>query len=148
MIRALAALAVLALLASTAGTALADTKVGCFSRTYDRAHLARHPDQIVTAVKLHIYRPPPGNLSKYWFLAQFTLSSARSPLPGQAPVAGVVAVLQTLCILALITFSRAAAQTASHRTCISRPTLAARVRGANPVRGAKDLRRCEICRSH
>ena len=47
--------------------------LGCFTRTYDRAHLARHPDQIVTAVKLRIYRPPPESGAKYWFLAQFTL---------------------------------------------------------------------------
>ena len=47
--------------------------LGCFTRTYDRAHLARHPEQVVTAVKLRIYRPPPGDLSKYWFLAQFRL---------------------------------------------------------------------------
>jgi hypothetical protein len=32
--------------------------LGCFTRSYERAHLARHPDQLVTAVKLHIYRPP------------------------------------------------------------------------------------------
>ena len=47
--------------------------LGCFTRTYDRAHLARHPDQVITAVKLHIYRPPPGSSGKYWFLAQFRL---------------------------------------------------------------------------
>jgi hypothetical protein len=47
--------------------------LGCFTRTYDRAHLARHPDQLVAAVKLRIYRPPPGNLNKYRFLAQFRL---------------------------------------------------------------------------
>jgi hypothetical protein len=35
--------------------------------------LAQHPDQVVTAVKLRIYRPPPGNADKYWFLAQFRL---------------------------------------------------------------------------
>jgi hypothetical protein len=29
---------------------------GCFTRTYDRAHLAKHADQTVTAVKLHINR--------------------------------------------------------------------------------------------
>src|SRR5262245_23637585 len=46
---------------------------GCFTRTYDRAHLAQHPDQVVTAVMLRIYRPPPGNADKYWFLAQFRL---------------------------------------------------------------------------
>ena len=32
---------------------------GCFKRTYDKAHLAQHPDQLVTKVKLRIYRPPP-----------------------------------------------------------------------------------------
>jgi hypothetical protein len=47
--------------------------LGCFTRTYDRVHLAQHPDQVVTAVKLRIYRPPPGDASKYWFLAQFRL---------------------------------------------------------------------------
>jgi len=47
--------------------------LGCFTRTYDRAHLAQHPDQVVTAVKLRIHRPPPGNADKYWFLAQFRL---------------------------------------------------------------------------
>jgi len=45
---------------------------GCFTRNYDRTHLARHPDQLVTAVKLRIYRPPAGELDK-WFLAQFRL---------------------------------------------------------------------------
>jgi hypothetical protein len=30
--------------------------LGCFTRTYDRA--AQHPDQVVTAVRLRIYRPP------------------------------------------------------------------------------------------
>jgi hypothetical protein len=28
--------------------------LGCFTRIYDRTHLARHPDQRVTQVKLHI----------------------------------------------------------------------------------------------
>jgi hypothetical protein len=30
--------------------------LGCFVRIYDRAHLAKHPDQIVRAVKLTIYK--------------------------------------------------------------------------------------------
>ena len=47
--------------------------LGCFTRIYDRAHLARHPDQLVTAVKLHIHKPPRDSMSKYWFLAQFKL---------------------------------------------------------------------------
>jgi hypothetical protein len=43
------------------GTAHTETDVlGCFVRTYDKAHLAKHPDQLVTAVKLHIYHPSPG----------------------------------------------------------------------------------------
>jgi hypothetical protein len=48
--------------------------LGCFARVYDRAHLAKHPDQRVTAVKLHIHRPPPEYSSTngfYWFLVQF-----------------------------------------------------------------------------
>ena len=37
------------------GAVRAETNVrGCFVRVYDKAHLAKHPDQIVTAVKLHI----------------------------------------------------------------------------------------------
>jgi hypothetical protein len=42
------------------GAVHAETNVlGCFVRVYDKAHLAKHPDQIVTAVKLHITKPPP-----------------------------------------------------------------------------------------
>jgi len=40
------------------GTAHTETNVrGCFVRVYDRAHLAKHPDQLVMAVKLHIKKP-------------------------------------------------------------------------------------------
>src|SRR5262249_48443213 len=53
---------------------------GCFVRTYHRAHLAQHPDQVVTAVMLRIHRPPPGNADKYWFLAQFALRGKDKPL--------------------------------------------------------------------
>jgi hypothetical protein len=43
------------------GAAHAETDVlGCFVRAYDKAHLAKHPDQLVTSVKLHIYHPSPG----------------------------------------------------------------------------------------
>jgi hypothetical protein len=47
--------------------------LGCFARVYDKAHLAKHPDQRITAVKLHIHRPPPEYSSNgfYWFLVQF-----------------------------------------------------------------------------
>jgi hypothetical protein len=48
-----------ALLLAT-GAAHTETDVlGCFVRVYDKAHLAKHPDQLVTAVKLRIYHPPP-----------------------------------------------------------------------------------------
>lgn len=66
---AIATLLSSAILPATAGP----DALGCFTRTYDRGHLAQHPNQIVRAVKLRIYRPPPGDLSKYWFLAQFRL---------------------------------------------------------------------------
>jgi hypothetical protein len=66
------ALAGIVLLLAVPATAGPDAP-GCFTRTYDRAHLAQHPDQLVSAVKLRIYRPPPGNPDKYWFLAQFRL---------------------------------------------------------------------------
>ena len=41
----------------------ANNVAGCFSRTYDLAHLAKHPDQIVTAVKLHLKTNPNFSLS-------------------------------------------------------------------------------------
>jgi hypothetical protein len=44
---------------------------GCFSRVYDRAHLARHPDQIITAVTLEIY-PSPSDPDQTWFAIQET----------------------------------------------------------------------------
>ena len=54
--------------------------LGCFTRSYDRAHLAQYPDQVVTAVKLRIYRPPSGNADKYSFLAHFALRGKDKPL--------------------------------------------------------------------
>ena len=57
-----------AALATLTTTALADDlALGCFIRAYDKAHLARHPDQLVTAVKLRIKRPPPDTGAQYWF---------------------------------------------------------------------------------
>src|SRR5262249_56146581 len=52
---------------------------GCFTRTYDRAHLAQHPDQVVTAVMLRIYRPPPANADKYSFLPHSSLRGKAGP---------------------------------------------------------------------
>lgn len=60
-------------LMATAAGAAGPEALGCFTRSYDRAHLARHPDQLVTAVKLRVYRPPPETTSMYWFIAQFRL---------------------------------------------------------------------------
>jgi hypothetical protein len=42
------------LIAASAVDAAPDVAPGCFGRTYDRAHLARHPDQLVTAMRLHL----------------------------------------------------------------------------------------------
>jgi hypothetical protein len=51
-------LASVAALLLAIGAAHTETDVlGCFVRTYDKAHLAKHPDQLVTAVKLRIYHP-------------------------------------------------------------------------------------------
>jgi hypothetical protein len=55
----LASVAVLSVLGASVAHTETDV-LGCFVRTYDKAHLAEHPDQLVTAVKLHIYHPPPG----------------------------------------------------------------------------------------
>jgi hypothetical protein len=53
-------LAGIAVLFLATGAAHTETDVlGCFVRTYDKAHLAEHPDQLVTAVKLRIYHPAP-----------------------------------------------------------------------------------------
>jgi hypothetical protein len=56
MIRLLIALGVLA--STTAWAIGADLALVCFARGYDRAHLARHPDQLVKNVKLHIVKSP------------------------------------------------------------------------------------------
>ena len=38
--------------------AVAESLRGCFVRVYDKAHLAQHPDQMITRVKLRIYASP------------------------------------------------------------------------------------------
>jgi hypothetical protein len=50
-----------------------DASLGCFTRTYDRSHLARHPDQLVTHFRLRVYRPPAEVNPDYWFAARFRL---------------------------------------------------------------------------
>jgi hypothetical protein len=42
------------------------TILGCFVRSYDKDHLARHPDQTVTSVKFKIY-PSPSDADGTWF---------------------------------------------------------------------------------
>jgi hypothetical protein len=69
----LAAATILA--ASAASVAAEDNMLGCFTRTYDRAHLAQHPDQLVTDVKLRIYRAPEGKAK--WFEVQFKLRGSK-----------------------------------------------------------------------
>jgi len=54
-----------------ASVAAEDSMLGCFTRTYDRAHLAQHPDQLVTEVKLRIFRAPEGKAK--WFEVRFKL---------------------------------------------------------------------------
>jgi len=66
-------LAVAVLLVLTLPATAGPDALGCFRRIYDRAHLARHPDQVVTGVQLHIYRPPPEIQVEYWFHVQFRL---------------------------------------------------------------------------
>jgi hypothetical protein len=62
----------IAVLFLATGTAHTETNVrGCFVRVYDKAHLAKHPDQLVTSVKLHIFKPDPGagppEVKIHWF---------------------------------------------------------------------------------
>jgi hypothetical protein len=56
--------------------------LGCFTRTYNRAHLARHPDQLITAVKLHIYESADCQESQScpWFNVQFKVRGGEQAL--------------------------------------------------------------------
>jgi hypothetical protein len=53
---------------------------GCFTRTYDRAHLAKHPDQIVTAVKLHIMKITNNRSYSYDFALAFNVRGKNKTL--------------------------------------------------------------------
>jgi hypothetical protein len=62
----------IAVLFLATGIAHTETNVrGCFVRVYDKAHLAKQPDQLVTSVKLHIFKPDPGagppDARYHWF---------------------------------------------------------------------------------
>jgi hypothetical protein len=54
--------------------------LGCFTRTYDRAHLARHPDQLVTSVKLRIRPPSDVDDERPVFEVQFKVRGKNKPL--------------------------------------------------------------------
>jgi hypothetical protein len=62
---------VAALSVLSASVAAEPDALGCFTRTYDRAHLARHPDQRITEVKLRVYKEPPDEGKSIMFEAQF-----------------------------------------------------------------------------
>jgi hypothetical protein len=51
-------LALLAVCAMNIAPAVSETLRGCFVRAYDKAHLAQHPDQMITGIKLRIYASP------------------------------------------------------------------------------------------
>jgi hypothetical protein len=55
------ALLILGAFGAAADAGMADSVRGCFVRVYDRAHLARHPDQVVTAVKLLVKQAERGS---------------------------------------------------------------------------------------
>ena len=71
-------LALAAALALTAPAANADE---CYTRTYDRAHLARHPDQRVTSVRLRVTHSP--DWLKVWFKVWFTLRGGNEPVKSE-----------------------------------------------------------------
>lgn len=56
--RSATTLAFFAVCAMNTAPAVAETLRGCFVRAYDKAHLAQHPDQMITGVKLRIYASP------------------------------------------------------------------------------------------
>jgi hypothetical protein len=57
-----------------------DKVAGCFTRTYDRTHLAKHPDQIVTAVKLHLKKSRNGPSYPYDFVLAFNVRGKNKTL--------------------------------------------------------------------
>jgi hypothetical protein len=73
-------LIIIAALLVLAGPALADEKSGCFARVYDRAHLAKHPDQLVTSGRLHIYPAPRGSAHANWFALRFQVRGREATL--------------------------------------------------------------------
>ena len=77
MTKLLIALATTVALASAMSVAAEDSVLGCFKRTYDRSHLAQHPDQLVTEVRLRIFRAPEGQAK--WFEVRFKLRGQSKP---------------------------------------------------------------------
>jgi hypothetical protein len=66
-------LTIAALLLALATPAHANDKSGCFARVYDKTHLAKHPDQLVTAAQLHIYPAPRDTGYAHWFKLRFQM---------------------------------------------------------------------------
>ena len=51
-----------------------------YARTYDKAHLAAHPDQLIRAVRLSIIPPNAEHPEAPWFNLQFELRGRSRPL--------------------------------------------------------------------
>lgn len=63
------------------GEANADELLGCYVRNYDAAHLARHPNQLVTGAKLSVRNATTNEVHyKYEFSLQFWMRGRRDPL--------------------------------------------------------------------
>jgi hypothetical protein len=63
-------------LAALGAPSVAEPLAGCFTRTYDRAHLAKHPDQTVTAVKLKLI----ATNNRYDFILAFKVRGSNKTL--------------------------------------------------------------------
>ena len=67
MMNKMAVASAAALILAGGSTAHAEPKLsGTFTRTYDRAHLAAHPDQIIRAVRLSIIPPNADHPKVHW----------------------------------------------------------------------------------
>jgi hypothetical protein len=78
-----------AVIAGLPASATADhSALGCFARVYDRAHLARHPDQTVTAVRLKIMKPDRRTSFTYNFALAFKVRGRNVSLKAEGPCIG------------------------------------------------------------
>jgi hypothetical protein len=67
VIKVTAALLLTVMMVAPVTAGAAEPLLGCFARTYDKQHLAQHPDQLVTAVQLKLYAGPIDSYYKRWF---------------------------------------------------------------------------------